>query len=230
MVTPFLVGCRCFLGYRKWLFLYVPLLSIVGRGAQGKERVSSYKMMESGLLEARQSLPKVFMESQKILVASSGKQDFVSFHGQATVKQHDPRYFGRLGILFIPPPATMGDKCSVLFVTGSSTYPEHFSCLRTSTWPLFSTPDLSTETDIQTQQKRIPKLMSAFHPPPHSDLASTYPQVMLLKRSNIKKWLSWGTIPKETPSGFSYLHLRESALVQQQTKTLPHLRKTHWLP
>lgn len=86
-----------------------------------------------------------------------------------------------------------------------------------------------TEADIQTQQQTIPKLMSAFHPHPRPNSVSTFPQVMLLKRSDIKNGCHEG-LPQRKHHLATHLHLWESALVQQQTKPLPHLRQTHWLP
>lgn len=110
-----------------------------------------------------------------------GSKTVLPFHCQATVNQHHPGYFGRFGILFISPRATICAKCSVLFVIGSSSHPGAF--LLTENKHLTTVLWHWSRADIQTQQQTISKLMSTFHPSPRP---STFPQVMLLKRSDIK--------------------------------------------
>lgn len=43
----------------------MPLPALVGRGAEGNKTILSYKMMESGLLEVRQSLPEPLYRTSK---------------------------------------------------------------------------------------------------------------------------------------------------------------------
>lgn len=86
-----------------------------------------HKMMESGLPKWDSFFQRSLWNLRGGALHALGSKTLLPFHGQATVNhQHDPGYFGRLGILFISPPATMCAKCSAVFVTGSSTHPGAF--------------------------------------------------------------------------------------------------------
>lgn len=156
-------------------------------------------------------------------LASSGKQDCYIFMVKPLWINIDPGYFGGLGILFISPRATMWAKCSVLFVSGSSAYPGAFLLPENRHLTTVLYPWSQHQTDVQTQHKQHLNWCLPFIPSPPRPCFHL-PSGHAVKEVKHQKWLSWGTTPKAP------LHLWESALVQQQTKPLLHLRQTHWLP
>lgn len=140
--------------------------------------------MGSGLLEVRQSLPNVFMESEESCKLWEAR--LLHFHGQATVNQHWPWVLRAAWNPFHFTPGYNVSQVQCAFCYWILNLPWSISpaweqALDHCPLPLISAPGRRSNPAQTT-----PKLMSAFHPPPRPDLASTYPQVMLLKRSNIR--------------------------------------------
>lgn len=149
--------------------------------------VSSQRVRETGLLEVGRILTEAFMAPHRGLQALGSKTLF-PFRSQAPVYQRDPGYFGRLREPTLPHFAVGCNVCPVQccsLLLDPQLTPKHFSppaqeaaldhCAQALS-PVWR--QLFKPSNKQCRRWCLPFILIP--------LASTFPQVMLIKRSNIK--------------------------------------------